>query len=220
MPISPDMRTSKRRVRSALRAFDKRASAGAAMLAGADEAGRGPLAGPVVGCAVILSPDADLPGLRESKMLSQGQRELLFDSIIDQSVAVSVTSIGEKVIDSVNILRASLLAMAAAVESLRPTPDMLLIDGPYRLSVGMKQRAVIGGDGLSLSIAAASVIAKVTRDRIMSELDLIYPAYSFQSNKGYSTRTHLDALARHGPCPVHRYSFGPVKLCAQGALFE
>ena len=197
-------------MKSPLRAFDKRASAGAAVLAGADEAGRGPLAGPVVGCAVILPPDAELPGLRESKMLSQGQRELLFDSIIDQSLAVSVTSVGEKVIDSVNILRASLLAMATAVESLRPTPDMLLIDGPYRLSVGMKQRAVVGGDGLSLSIAAASVIAKVTRDRIMVDLAQQHPGYGWETNAGYPSKSHISALRNLGVTPHHRRSFKPV----------
>lgn len=201
-----------------LAAFDDAALRHGGLLAGADEAGRGPLAGPVVGCAVILSPDVDLLGLNDSKRLSQAQREGLFDAIMSQCVAVSVASVGERIIDSVNILRASLLAMSSAVEALEVQPDLLLVDGPYRLSVTMGQRAVVGGDGLSRSIAAASVVAKVVRDRLMSDLDGVYPRYSFRSNKGYPTREHLDALSRHGPCLVHRYSFAPVKFCAQSSL--
>jgi ribonuclease HII len=201
-----------------LAAFDRTALRSGRLLAGADEAGRGPLAGPVVGCAVILDPDADLRGLDDSKRLSQAQREGLFDAILDQSLAVSVVSVGEKVIDSINILQASLLAMSSAVEALERAPDLLLVDGPYRLAAPVEQRAVIGGDGLSRSIAAASVVAKVVRDRLMLSLSGVYPHYSFHSNKGYPTREHLDALSRHGPCPAHRYSFAPVKMCAQGSL--
>jgi ribonuclease HII len=201
-----------------LAAFDDAALRRGGLLAGADEAGRGPLAGPVVGCAVILDPGADLPGLDDSKRLSQAQREGLFDAIMSQSLSVSVVSVGERIIDSVNILRASLLAMSSAVETLSAEPDLLLVDGPYRLPLRLRQRAVVGGDGLSRSIAAASVVAKVVRDDLMRGLDRIYPRYSFHSNKGYPTREHLDALTRHGPCPVHRYSFAPVKLCAQGSL--
>ena len=212
------MRTHRRRERLELSAYDGAVLGRGGLLAGVDEAGRGPLAGPVVACAVILAPDARLDGLDDSKRLSQAQRERLFDSIMVQSLAVSLTSVGERVIDAVDILRASLLAMSSAVDSLHLKPDMLLVDGPYRLPVGVEQRAVIGADGLSLSVAAASVLAKVTRDRLMSELDCIYPRYSFHSNKGYPTRTHLEALSRHGPCPVHRFSFGPVKTCAQGSL--
>jgi ribonuclease HII len=206
--------------RRELAAFDDAALRRGGLLAGADEAGRGPIAGPVVGCAVILGPDACLPGLDDSKRLSQAQREGLFDAIMSQSVAVSVVSVGEKIIDSVNILRASLLAMSSAVDALSAEPDLLLVDGPYRLPVRMGQRAVVGGDGLSRSIAAASVVAKVVRDDLMLGLDRVYPRYSFQANKGYPTRKHLDALARHGPCPVHRYSFGPVRARAQGSLID
>lgn len=209
-----------RRTRPELGAFDREALGDAGFLAGVDEVGRGPLAGPVVGCAVVLPPGADLPGLDDSKRLSRAQREKLYDSIMSQALAVSLTSVGERLIDSINILRASILAMTWAVDALGLRPDMLLVDGPYRLPAKVRQTAVIGGDGLSLSVAAASVLAKVTRDELMSKLDQLYPQYSFQSNKGYATRSHLNALSRHGPCPAHRYSFNPVKTSAQRSLID
>lgn len=201
-----------------LLAYDREVLGERGLLAGVDEVGRGPLAGPVVACAVVLPPDAALSGLDDSKRLSAPQREKLFDSIMCQALAVSLASVGERLIDSINILRASILAMTWAVEGLDVVPDLLLVDGPYRLPARCRQRAVVGGDGLSLSVAAASVIAKVTRDDMMSRLDETYPHYSFRDNKGYGTQSHLEALTRHGPCALHRYSFAPVKISAQRTL--
>jgi len=196
---------------STLAAFDRALSGEGLGLAGVDEAGRGPLAGPVVACAVVLPPVVDIPGLDDSKRLSASRREALFERILDQAVAVSLASVGERLIDSINILRASVLAMTWAAEGLSVRPDMLLVDGPYRLPTRIPQRAVIGGDGLSTSVAAASVVAKVVRDELMSKLDGLYPSYGFKSNKGYGTRSHLDALSRYGPCHAHRLSFAPVR---------
>ncbi len=202
-----------RRSKPELMAYDRAALGRGKLLAGVDEVGRGPLAGPVVACAIVLGPDADLPGLRDCKRLSRAQRERFCDSIMDKSLDVSISAVGERVIDAVNIHRASLIAMTTAVASLRLRPDVLIVDGPYKLHVDFEQRGVVGGDGLSLAVAAASVLAKVSRDRLMSELDRLYPQYCFQANKGYSTRGHLEALSKHGPCPAHRFSFAPVKAC-------
>jgi ribonuclease HII len=212
------MRADKGQAAQELLVYDREVIGDAGLLAGVDEVGRGPLAGPVVGCAVVLPPDADLPGLDDSKKLSVQQREKLFDSIMSQALSVSLASVGERLIDSIDILRASILAMTWAVESLDLEPDMLLVDGPYRLPASCRQRALVGGDGISLSVAAASVIAKVTRDELMIRLDETYPHYRFQTNKGYGTQSHLEALSRHGPCPAHRYSFAPVKISAQRSL--
>lgn len=212
------MRTHKGNVSRELIAYDREVRGDAGLLAGVDEVGRGPLAGPVVGCAVVLPSDADLPGLDDSKRLSTAQRGKLFDSIMSQAISVSLTSVGERLIDSINILQASILAMTWAVEGLSLEPDVLLVDGPYRLPSRCRQLALVGGDGLSLSVAAASVVAKVTRDELMIRLDETYPHYSFQENKGYGTKSHLEALSRHGPCPAHRYSFAPVKTSAQRSL--
>jgi ribonuclease HII len=207
-----------RRAGSGLLGFDRSYRRGGRVLAGVDEAGRGPLAGPVVGCAVVLDTDSRFPRLDDSKRLTSAQREELFDDIMRQALAVSWACVGEKLIDTVNILRASILAMTWSVESLQVKPDMLLVDGPYRLGASHDQLAVIGADGLSLSVAAASVVAKVVRDRIMVALSRVYPHYYFECNKGYPTRLHLEALSRHGPCPAHRFSFQPVKVSAQMSL--
>ena len=172
------------------------------------------MAGPVVACAVAIEPGTRIDGLDDSKRLTPGQREELFGDILRQAAAVSWASVGERLIDSTDILRASILAMTWSVESLQVKPGLLLVDGPYRLPVEVEQRALVGGDGRSLAVAAASVVAKVIRDRLMAKLDSIYPLYSFKSNKGYPTRTHLEALSRHGPCPAHRLSFGPVRKWA------
>jgi ribonuclease HII len=208
----------KRRTGTGLRRFDRRICGEAEVLAGVDEAGRGPLAGPVVASAVVLKPGARIPELDDCKNLTPDQRERLFHTIMLTARAVSWASVGERLIDSTNILRASIMAMTWAVESLDVEPELLLVDGPFRLPVGIEQKALVGGDGSSLSVAAASVIAKVTRDRMMLELDRVYPQYLFKHNKGYPTKAHLEALSRHGPCPAHRMSFAPVKLQAQLSL--
>jgi ribonuclease HII len=185
------------------------AAAGYTVVAGVDEAGRGPLAGPVVAAAVIVG-GATFDGLTDSKKLTEKARERLYDEIFDRAAAVGVGSATPTEIDRINILQASLLAMRRAVEQLPDSPDLLLVDGNQRIGWDGEQRTIVKGDALSLSVAAASVIAKVTRDRLMKELDARYPAYGFARHKGYPTADHRSALAAHGACPEHRMSFGPV----------
>ncbi|MGV1870659.1 ribonuclease HII [Agrobacterium rosae] len=180
-------------------------------VAGTDEAGRGPLAGPVVAAAVILDPENIPEGLNDSKKLSKARREVLFEKILETSI-VSVASSGPVLIDRMNILRASLDAMRRAVLGLHIAPSLVLADGrdiPPGLSCDAK--AVIKGDGRSVSIAAASIIAKVTRDRMMERAGLIHPAYGFEAHVGYGTPTHLRAIEANGPCPLHRMSFRPMR---------
>ena len=179
-------------------------------IAGVDEAGRGPLAGPVVAAAVILPVDCVVPGVTDSKQLSPNQRERLFDDIQRASTAVKVSCISNTVIDEVNILQATLLAMQNAVEQLLPPPDYVLVDGTQLPAISTPSQALPKGDSLSQPIAAASIIAKVTRDRIMADFDELYPQYGFRRHKGYGTMQHREAIARHGPCPIHRRSFKPV----------
>ena len=186
------------------------------MIAGIDEAGRGPLAGPVVSAAVILPQDFFCEGINDSKKLSEKKRDSLFPRIMDKAIAVSTGIASHHEIDDINILRASLLSMKRAVENLSslpgsPVPDFLLIDGKFTLDMDIRQSAIIQGDSKSISIAAASIIAKVTRDAIMKELHEIYPAYDFAHHKGYPTKAHKDAILKHGPCPVHRLTFRGVK---------
>jgi ribonuclease HII len=181
---------------------------GASYVAGVDEAGRGCLAGPVVAAAVVLPPDVDLPDLDDSKKLSPELREDLFARITDQAVGIGVGRCVPDEIDRLNILWASLEAMRRAVLDLALPADVLLIDGNRAIpEAPWPQETVIGGDGRSLSIAAASVIAKVSRDRLMTAFDSTYPEYGFPSHKGYATRAHYEALAAHGPTPLHRRSF-------------
>jgi ribonuclease HII len=181
------------------------------VIAGVDEAGRGPLAGPVVSAAVILPENFDVPGINDSKKLSEKKREALFPVIQKRAIAFGIGLADHKEIDQINILQASLLSMKRAVEALSVTPDYLLVDGKFNIACTIDQRSVIKGDALSLSIAAASILAKVTRDRIMADLDLQYPEYGFKRHKGYPTKAHKDAILTHGPCPVHRRSFKGVK---------
>lgn len=181
-------------------------------VAGTDEAGRGPLAGPVVAAAVILDPDNIPDGLNDSKKLSKARREVLFEKILQTSI-VSVASSGPVLIDRMNILRASLDAMRRAVLGLHVAPAIVLADGrdiPPGLICAAK--AVIKGDGRSVSIAAASIIAKVTRDRMMEKAGLLHPAYGFESHAGYGTPAHLRAIEANGPCPLHRMSFRPMRV--------
>jgi ribonuclease HII len=191
--------------------YEKRAKRkGARIVAGVDEAGRGPLAGPVVTAAVVFQrgfPD----GLNDSKRLTALQREALFELILAKGV-VSIAVAGRERIDRMNILRASLWAMSRAIAGLSCRPDHVLVDGNMLPpDVGCVAEAVIGGDGLSVSIAAASIVAKVTRDRLMARVGRAYPNYGFERHMGYSTPEHFEALRAHGPCPQHRQSFAPVR---------
>jgi ribonuclease HII len=181
------------------------------VLAGIDEAGRGPLAGPVVAAAVILPEGLIIKGVNDSKKLSADTRERLFDTIIEQAVSVGVGMGSPELIDRINILQATRQAMLEAVTKLVPQPDYLLIDGITPIDSTIPQKTVKKGDSLSLSIAAASIIAKVTRDRMMREMDLIHPGYGFAGHKGYGSAGHLEAIRLLGPSPVHRLTFGGVK---------
>ena len=185
-----------------------------APLAGIDEAGRGPWAGPVVAAAVILDsgrlPPSLRHGLDDSKKLSARRREELFAALPDHAL-IGVGQAGVDEIDRLNILRATLLAMARAVTALGATPAMALVDGNQPPDLPCPVRCVVGGDGISLSIAAASIVAKVTRDRLMTRLDLEFPVYGWRTNAGYGTREHRAALARHGVTPHHRRSFAPIR---------
>jgi ribonuclease HII len=180
------------------------------LIAGVDEAGRGPLAGPVVAAAVILDPVRRVRGLRDSKELSAAQRDRLAVQIRMHAVAwaVAASDVGE--IDTLNILQATLLAMRRAVEQLGTRPEVVWIDGLHCPPLDCPARAIVGGDRAVAAIAAASILAKTTRDALLVELDRQYPLYGFARHKGYGTPEHLEALAAHGPCPAHRRSFGPV----------
>ncbi|MES2906623.1 MAG: ribonuclease HII [Pseudomonadota bacterium] len=182
------------------------------LCAGVDEAGRGPLAGPVCAAAVILDPKNIPRGLNDSKKLSQKQREKLFTEIIDHALAVSISFACNREVDAVNIHYATLNAMQRAVYYLSICPKNVLVDGKFvPKNLGMPAQAVVDGDATHTCIAAASIVAKVMRDRKMIFLDRHYPAYGFASHKGYGTRRHLEALQHHGPCVFHRRSFAPVQ---------
>lgn len=184
------------------------AGEGYALVCGIDEAGCGPLAGPVCAAAVILPPEFDLPGLDDSKKLSEKKRERLFPLIQDQALAWSVAWASAREIDEINILQARLLAMRRAAAGLGLAPDLALIDGNRDPHIpDIPARTIVGGDGKCASIAAASVLAKVSRDRFMVELDREYPQYGFARHKGYPTALHQAAILEHGPCPQHRRSF-------------
>lgn len=180
-------------------------------IAGVDEAGRGPLAGPVYAAAVILDPEQPIVGLGDSKKLSAARRDALERAIQERSLAWAVAIASAEEIDRLNILQASLLAMRRAVAALSLRPALVLVDGNRLTDFGCAARAIVGGDGSEPAIGAASILAKVARDRRMCELDLAYPGYGFAGHKGYPTAAHREALRRLGPCPEHRQSFGPVK---------
>lgn len=190
--------------------------AGFERIAGIDEVGRGSLAGPVVAAAVVLPERHRIKGLRDSKVLTRARREALYERILDRADAVGVGCIEVEVIDRINILQATKLAMTEALGRLPQRPDHLVIDALSLRDVDLPQRAIIDGDAISASIAAASIVAKVTRDRICAELDLRYPAYGFARNKGYGTQRHLDALLTEGPCEWHRRSFAPIRMLLAG----
>mgnify|MGYP002028293722 CR=1 FL=1 len=185
------------------RAFDH----GYSLIAGLDEAGRGPLAGPVVAAAVILPKDELILGVDDSKKLSEKKRDELFEKIQDIAIDIGVGIVDNKTIDEINIFNATKLAMARAIESMETKPNFMLIDALELADINIKQKAIIKGDSKSISIAAASIIAKVTRDRIVKEYDIEYPEYKFSKHKGYGTKEHYEALKTYGATPIHRISF-------------
>ena len=181
------------------------------IIAGVDEAGRGPLAGPVVSAAVILNPVVNLIGLKDSKKLSEEKRQSLSNEIKIHSVSWSIGVATVQEIDDINILRASLLSMTRAIKNLSEVPEKVIVDGQYTPEIDVPCEAIIRGDSLEESIMAASILAKVERDKIMLELDKKYPNYRFGQHKGYPTKIHMDALREFGPCIEHRQSFKPIK---------
>ncbi len=180
---------------------------GCKIICGIDEAGRGPLAGPVCAAAVILPLDLEIEGLNDSKKLTEKRREALYDIIIEKAIAYGVAFASEEEIDEINILQATFLAMQRAVEQLAVKPDMVLVDGNREPELEFPVKTIVKGDSLSANIAAASILAKVTRDRLMVELDAQYPQYGFAVHKGYGTKAHYAALTEHGMCPSHRRTF-------------
>lgn len=206
-----DETIEKKRIQQLLVEEEKLWKKGYLLLAGIDEAGRGPLAGPVVAAACILPAKFDLSGLNDSKMLTESKREKLFIQIQTQAVDYAIGSAEPAEIDVLNILQATKLAMKRSIEGLTVRPHYLLIDALNLPNVQLPQFGLIGGDRLSASIAAASILAKVTRDRLMVELHSLYPEYMFSKNKGYGTNEHMQVLKHLGPCPLHRKSFAPVK---------
>ena len=178
------------------------------LVCGVDEAGRGPLAGPVCAAAVILPRDLEIEGLNDSKKLSDKRRRALYEVITEQAISYGIAMVDEKVIDEINILQATFLAMRQAVLQLSETPALALVDGNREPDFGeIPVRTIVKGDSLSANIAAASILAKVTRDRFMEEQDAIYPQYGFCVHKGYGTKAHYEALRTYGPCPIHRRTF-------------
>lgn len=184
-----------------------RSAQGYTVICGTDEAGRGPLAGPVCAAAVILPTGLELPGLDDSKKLTAKKRELLFDMITGSAVSYGIAFADNREIDELNILNASQLAMRRAVAMLDPQPELVLVDGNIARDFPVKAEPVVRGDALSPSIAAASILAKVTRDRLCAEMEKEYPGYGFAKHKGYPTKEHYAALNRLGPCPLHRLTF-------------
>jgi ribonuclease HII len=187
------------------------------LIGGVDEAGRGPLAGPVVAACVVIGSDfvidhEDLALVTDSKKLTAKRREKLFGVIKEKVLAVEIGIVDNLTIDKINILQASFLAMRRAINKLKVAPDYILIDGKFKIpKLNKPQTAIIGGDGQVFCIAAASIIAKVSRDWLMSEIDKQYPQYEFAKHKGYGTKAHFAKIAAHGPCPLHRFSFSPIK---------
>ncbi len=181
------------------------------LICGVDEAGRGPLAGPVVAAAALFEGDPEIDGLADSKTLSAASRLRLAPVISDRAVSFAIVCVAHNVIDKINILQASLLAMKKAIECLTKNPDMIFIDGNHEIpGLAIKQRAVVDGDKIIPHISAASILAKVARDILMIKQAELYPEYEFEKHKGYPTRRHLEILKKIGPCPIHRFSFRPI----------
>jgi ribonuclease HII len=200
---------------------DEDGSATSLLVAGVDEAGRGPLAGPLAVAAVILDPVRPIRGLDDSKRLSEARREALFPLILERALAYCIVLVEPEEIDSLNIFRATMTGMRRALAGLAPAAQHALIDGnKLPPDLPCPARAIVGGDALDPGISAASILAKVTRDRLMVELDALHPGYGFALHKGYPTPAHLSSLQRLGPCPLHRRSFAPVRLLLdQASLF-
>lgn len=197
------------------------AEQGFAFIAGVDEAGRGPLAGPVVAAACVLYPCFFLPGLNDSKQLTAEKREELYRALTgDPRVIYGLGVVDVADIDRLNILQASLLAMQKALLVLPEKPDYVLVDGNALPKIDLPAKAIVDGDAKSVSIAAASILAKVTRDRMLEELDIQYPLYGFKKHKGYATVEHMRAIEEHGPCPIHRKSFEPIKTLLEPSFFN
>lgn len=206
-------RTQRERERlDAMYVYERAAiAAGHAIVAGVDEAGRGPLAGPVAVAAVILPQECYLPHLNDSKKLSHAVREELFAKITEQAVSYHVALMDAEMIDRMNILQATRTGMYEAIAALTPAPDEVLIDAVELPKLSMPSQSIIKGDAKSTSIAAASILAKVTRDHLMESYDIQYPHYGFAKHKGYGTREHIDAIRKYGICPIHRKSFDPIR---------
>jgi len=185
-------------------------SQGKKLIAGIDEVGRGPLCGPVVAASVVLPQDVEIPGVSDSKKLSAKKRDTLYKEIETYALDIGIGIIHEDRIDEINILQATMQAMRESIENLNQKPDMLLVDGNIKPLTSIPQESIIKGDSKSLSIAAASIIAKVTRDRMMGQYDMIYPGYGLSRNMGYGTREHIEALKSNFSTPIHRRSFNPV----------
>lgn len=185
---------------------------GYTLIAGVDEAGRGPLAGPVFAAAVVFEKGTFIEGINDSKKLSEKKREALFDIICEKALYYNIVSVDEKEIDRINILNASLKAFELAVTGLEKLPDVTLIDGNRcKENFPTPYETIVKGDSRSMSIAAASILAKVSRDRYIVGLDSLYPEYNFKKHKGYPTKEHREAIAKYGPCPIHRLTFGGVR---------
>lgn len=192
--------------------FEKQARLkGYQCIAGVDEAGRGPLAGPVTAAAIVLPPDCDLTGLDDSKKLTEERRKFFYEKLTSLTDQWHVAIVDAACIDEINILQAARLAMKQAVEHLASPPDLVLVDGNQKIDITQEQQTLVKGDQRCLSIAAASVLAKVTRDRLMLDLHHQYPAYGFDRHKGYGTQFHRDRIVEHRPCPIHRKSFKGVR---------
>ena len=184
---------------------------GSKLIAGVDEAGRGPLAGAVYAAAVVFDEGVYIEGVNDSKKLTAKKRDVLYDEIIAKAKCYCIYSVNEKVIDEINILNATYKAFAGAISGLSPMCDFALIDGNRAKDIPVPFETVVKGDSLSFSIAAASILAKVARDRYIEAADKLYPRYGFAKHKGYGTKDHLEAIAKYGPCPIHRLTFGGVR---------
>ena len=206
-------RTQRERERlDAMYVYERAAvAAGHMLVAGVDEAGRGPLAGPVAVAAVILPQEAHLPRINDSKKLSAAVREELFAQISDIAIPYHVALIDAETIDRMNILQATRMGMYEAIAALTPAPDEVLVDAVELPKLSMPSQSIIKGDAKSVSIAAASILAKVTRDHLMEQYDTEYPHYGFAKHKGYGTQEHIDAIRKYGVCPIHRKSFEPIR---------
>lgn len=209
--MSNHIKLEKERFKKMLCYEDEARRQGCAIIAGIDEAGRGAWAGPVVAGLVILPDDIFIAGLDDSKKLAEKKREALYEEITDKALDISVGLSTSSVIDKKNILKATYMAMKKAVSTMKMRPDMIFIDGRPVPDMGFSQMSIVRGDSKSVSIAAASIIAKVTRDRMMKEFAILYPEYGFEKHKGYGTKLHMKTLDKYGICPIHRKTFKPVK---------